>query len=1099
MKTAKIMKINEKHFDYITNEIKEKYEKDPFEFLFIGSSGFYVKQIADELSKKTNKTLNRDAFRVINQYITELLLNYEPNSTYIDRDFLKVYIENEIGNLVKQFKNDDDEFSSYLQVISKSQKSTEYILNIFEKKWEISRVEQNQPQNEDILKYSELYRNIDDSIDPESNLIKLYKKIEKSLEDFLNQKFDNSKTFQKNFDPISVYKWFYNEFPEILKSERKEKLGKTLIISGFFDMTPIMAKVLKCLFSLFDDVYFYIWEDVMDRGFNSLTSVYEFLKDSDFEIKHNYMGINKLFKEKNISIYQTSDSISEMENISKEIKKKILYENLSPSDFAIITPDNSSANMFADYLNEIKVPYRFKNDIPLSQSRIVIKLLQPLKTVVRGYEVEDMMAMIETGYAGDSELTMEEIESYLRHLDLLYSEVKTSFAQRKASWFNALKEEKNKILSNYKQTEEKERYEKTLNELNSLEIVFNNLFDILKQVKDSDKNKEGFLINTYRQLIKDWIDKDIINLNIFSDDELNKNQSIISEYNALNYFEQFLLKTEESLEKILKKNKKKRIKLDEYFRIISDLTEIETYRDSERYHNTVEIMNLNDSRFIHKKYKYYINFSEDFYPLITINPFLSSMLDNGTKLAKTNEKVQRRNLLISMAFAENIIFSYPISTLGGKTILPSMYEKEFIKLFKITPKKLYSEKRQVLPQNADEIYSFNEALLYYLINDIKTNDDDLKNSKENIKEIKNHIKNTLWNSRNSISIKNISHNKISSYIDCPFKFYMSYIAGIKGDIDFSIFATGNLKHKIMEKLFKKYPDFSQMREKYFNEDELLEEIKKIANQEWDDTINKGLEKYEAIKVVEIEKISEELLVSIGHILNKYIEIRKNMELNYDKVIKTELRVDTDINIGKYKNINLTTRIDRLDITSGDYSYIGFEGKDSFLDELKQGTYSILDYKNGSSFQSEQLLIYYIGLIHSEEWKNKINDNIYLKFQPLTIKDNGPTKNMQNKFIKIQKNLAIIKQKGNSKNFIGFGLYEFYDWLEKTIDSISNSDFTPIAQRDRIHKRFLEEMQEKYNTYSNETYYECDKCQYKKICSIMQYLDNFKIKESWFTK
>ncbi len=70
----------------------------------------------------------------------------------------------------------DEEFSQYLNVISNSQKSVEYLLDIFEKKWEISRV-----QDEKVVSSSEEYKILDNSINVESHLYKLYSKLEKKF------------------------------------------------------------------------------------------------------------------------------------------------------------------------------------------------------------------------------------------------------------------------------------------------------------------------------------------------------------------------------------------------------------------------------------------------------------------------------------------------------------------------------------------------------------------------------------------------------------------------------------------------------------------------------------------------------------------------------------------------------------------------------------------------------------------------------------------------------------------------------------------------------------------------------------------------------
>ena len=239
MKKAYLLDLKSDHFDEVVDFIFPLYAENPLDFLFIAPSGFYAKQVAEKVASKTDKTINRNAFMVINQYVTEMLKFYEPDAIILDRDFLKVYLEHEIMDLIEKEKK-DEEFSQYLNVIANSQKSVEYILDIFEKKWEISRV-----QDEKIVSNSEEYKILNDSIDVNSNLYKLFNKLEKSLEDILSTKFDMSIKYQRNYDPVSVYKWFYEIFPEILKNEGKRYLGKKVIISGFFDISPVVKKRLR--------------------------------------------------------------------------------------------------------------------------------------------------------------------------------------------------------------------------------------------------------------------------------------------------------------------------------------------------------------------------------------------------------------------------------------------------------------------------------------------------------------------------------------------------------------------------------------------------------------------------------------------------------------------------------------------------------------------------------------------------------------------------------------------------------------------------------------------------------------------------------------
>ena len=1078
MKKVHMLDLKNDHFEKVSDFIFPFYEENPLDFLFIAPSGFYAKQVAEKIALKTNKTINRNAFMVINQYITELLKFYEPDAIILDRDFLKVYLEHEIIGLIESEKK-DEEFSQYLNVISNSQKSVEYLLEIFEKKWEISRV-----QDEKVVSASEEYKILNDSISVDSHLYKLYNKLEKSLEDVLSTKFDMSIKYQRNYDPVSVYKWFYEIFPEILRNEGKKYLGKRVIISGFFDISPIINKTLKVLFELFEEVHFITWFEIQDRAFEPIRKIHNFLKDEGFVFDnwHTNGRLKEVYDDAQIYFVPMNNEITEIEYVSKDIKRKLINEDLSPDDFGIVVPNTSVARLVSDYLEEIKVPNRLKNDIPLAESQMVLILLQPIKTLVKGCEVEDLLAMVEGGYGGRTELTIDEIEYYLKKINLFYDVQKSSLNQRKDRWLTTIENEIKKRIFLVKSTEETERIQSELIELSELQRCLQNIFNILQEVQETGRKKKSITISDYRELIRKWIDNGNINFNIVNK-YLDVNL-IESEINAIKTFEMLLLNVEKSLEKIIKEDQK--INIDKFYKIISSLIQINTFRETERYANCVEIMSLEDSRFVKKRYKYFINFTEDNYPSIKVNPFLFSLDDQGISMSKLSEKISRRNLFISMIFAENIVFTYAKAQLNGDPIVPSPYEKEMRQSFKNV---CYSEKflfkKGNLPKESNNIFSENEAIIFYLLNNKKEllADQFLVESNRFVEQINNHS----WNLSNKTEIGKLSHTKISTYVDCPFNFYLSQVVHLKGDKDFDVFFEGLIKHRSLKELFSNYPDYPSMSHKFLNEKELKDEIRLVLENIWDDYVDDFFYSYQAIKEVVIEQFVEDLYGAIQALLENYIQIDKNKKLTFSQVLETELELTATIDVGIFKNLAIETRIDRIDLLNGNYMYL----LDSFDDELLPSAYSIVDYKNSKSFQSEQLLIYYLVLINSQEWKNKLTHNdVFLKFH-VTKKDN-----INKKFIKIQKDKIIYPQSGKRTQFVSFDFKEFEVWLEKILKSIEQSRFTPVVYKESEIKRFFKEMREKYNCAdSNEKEYNClnnyASCQFKSLCQLLNYKDGFK--------
>jgi len=1082
MKKAYLLDLKSDHFDEVVDFIFPLYAENPLDFLFIAPSGFYAKQVAEKVASKTDKTINRNAFMVINQYVTEMLKFYEPDAIILDRDFLKVYLEHEIMDLIEKEKK-DEEFSQYLNVIANSQKSVEYLLDIFEKKWEISRV-----QDEKIVSNSEEYKILNDSIDVNSNLYKLYNKLEKSLEDILSTKFDMSIKYQRNYDPVSVYKWFYEIFPEILKNEGKRYLGKNVIISGFFDISPIVKKTFKVLFKLFEEVHFITWIDIQDRAFESVRNIHTFLKEEDFifDKKCSKKNLKEVYENTKINFFPVHNEISEIEYVSKDIKRKLINESLSPNDFGIVVPNISSAKLLSDYLDEIKIPNRLKNDIPLAESQMVLILLQPIKTLVKGCEVEDLLAMVEGGYGDRTELTIEQIEYYLKKFNLLYDIHKSSLKQRRAKWMNAIEFEIDKRDSLVNCTEETERIQLERDEILELKKCFENVFNLLLMIEEIIKAKKSFTISDYRELVIKWIENGNIDFKII--EKYSGVNLIESEINAVKTFEALLLKVEKSLEKIIKEDQK--ISLDKFYKIISSLIQVDTFRETERYANCVEIMSIDDSRFVEKKYKYFIHFTEDNYPSIKVNPFLTSMDSASIPMAKLSEKISRRNLFISMIFAEKIMFTYAKAQLNGDPVVPSPYEKEIRQSFKNV---YYSEEfllqKGNLPRDSSNIFSENEAIIYYLINNKKEllPEQFLVTSKRFVNQIKDHS----WDLPNKTELGKLSHTKISTYVDCPFKYYLSYVIHLKGDKKFEKFFEGLIKHRTLKELFDvngEKIDYQMMSQKRLNEDELRDEIKSILEYVWDDYVDDFLYSYQAIKEVNIEEFVEDLYVTIETLLDDYIYIDKNKTLTFSEVLETEVKVKTNIDIGIFENTELETRIDRIDLLNGNYMYL----LDEFDNELLPGTYSIVDYKNSKSFQSEQLLIYYLSLINSQEWKKKLsNSDVFLKFH-VTKKDN-----VNKKFIKIQKDKIIYRKSGRSVKYVSFDFKEFEVWLEKILKSINQSQFTPIAYKKKEIKRFFKEMREKYDCAdSEESDYNCfisnSYCEFESLCRLLTYKENFRV-------
>jgi len=95
------------------------------------------------VARNIKKTLNRDAFRVVNQYITEMLKFHNYNAEVLDRDFYTIYIKYLIDQINQDYEKQRESVPAgdaklvILRTLSKSNTIISYIVEIFEKLWEL--------------------------------------------------------------------------------------------------------------------------------------------------------------------------------------------------------------------------------------------------------------------------------------------------------------------------------------------------------------------------------------------------------------------------------------------------------------------------------------------------------------------------------------------------------------------------------------------------------------------------------------------------------------------------------------------------------------------------------------------------------------------------------------------------------------------------------------------------------------------------------------------------------------------------------------------------------------------------------------------------
>jgi len=1025
MRKAIIIEPNSNHFDYLAKEIKKYY--NPYSFLFIGPTGHYVRQVSDKFAVLLGKTINKDSFMVINQYVTEKLLKNNMDAVYFDRDFLKAFIAEKVEELLKAHEKNIDSYYDFLRVVSRSKGIIDYILDLFEKAWEL-----NNSENIQIPTY---YKEIETILNQDGNLPKLLKELLREIALFF-QKTENI------FDPITTYKWY------IENAEFFENQKETLVISGFFDLTPLIRKTLQKLFEKSQNVYFYVWQKISDRAFKEIDEVYKFLEENNFQIgeikpiKLNLKTFTEGFSFKNPS--------SEIKNICGKIKRLII-NGVKPGDIAVVAPNNQIMFQLSEEMKDMSIPHNISGTVKLSESKIVKMLLQPLKTIFSGYEIEDILALIESPYVPNRKLTMDQVEELFKEFGFLTIDLKPSLITEKniEEIFLAPINEKIEKLSQIKEDDTYQERVDKIEEYKNFSEIIKTTFDLLISI---EKNMKNDFFEWYKNFAKETIN----NISLFKNDQYLNDESIMKELNALFKFSEILTKLQK-YKSVLFKNKK--VSWETLYKILNNLLNVETYKTSLRYSNSVEIFDVSTARFVGKKYKFFVHFVDSYYPSFNINPLILQTKSNSRNFASYIEEIERRNTILSFIFSEKNFISYPTASLKGEPILPSQYMKEFCNSIK-------QEKEEDILPNPKNIYSIQDKEIFTAL---QKRGNLLKSSEKE------------W--LRSFQISTLSHSKISSYVDCPFYFFLREIAKVKPiSKDKTYLYKGILIHRILKEIFDK--------NLFSNSEEInVEEIKKLVEKEYNEIFRNEMAQYSLPKMIKIDEYSNLLSNFLFENLSEegYLKIVGKFKLHRKKTKELETQYKTSLQF-KDKDYEFEVRIDRIDELDKNYSnFIGKNSKEvqKNITESQKKSLAIIDYKSSlKKIYAEQLLLY--DLVYRKSIKAENFDTFLIFF-------NTSGDYPKNYFIKREDNKLILKGAGSSTSYFEVSYQFFLNWLVEIIEKISSGNFVPIALESNNNeiKPFLNYIKD-LTTYNIKTTKEKKCINYNNSCDFADICQNFEI-------
>jgi len=1054
---AYVVPIDRNHFEFVANQIAGLYEEDPLNFLFIGPSEFYVRQIADNVARQINKTINRDAFRVINQYVTEILRLNNYDAEVFDRDFYTVYVTDVIDKIQSDAKfAGDSQKQIILRTLAKSPTIIEYIVDLFEKIWELNLYGDSGTTEAELTGTYALIRDVmQNPTTPFAEIPnEVIRKMEQSAERLKGKKI---------YDPISVYRWYVDQ------AEYVEPSRKYLVLSGFLDISPLIRKALMKMTEKSENVFFFVWQKPSDFSFDQLDEVYSFLELAGFEIKTDFC------KQRIISLRELIDNVRRIKipvenelyqyNYVASQVKKLLLQGERPDDIAIITPSGSIAKRLMEEFNEAKIPYRYSGKIPITQSKVVQILTQPLETYFNEFKTENLLAIIESPLIPERKLTMDEIEDLFKQFGYysvnLTLSILRDYEKRYEIFFRSLDNEIEEIERQKEKGEmEEDVYFETIKRLDQLKefrSVIEKLFSILDEI-DQNNGKTNFF-EWYRMFIlrysknfeKAFEESEEEGFSEHRAERVEVSRSLGNEVNAFSKFIETINKLEDYVEKIVELGERTKIEgWKKIYRLLTVMLNSSGYRETFKSANVVDIVDLSNARFLSKKYKFFLEFTDDYYPSIEkINPLLFKTNSERSKIYEMIEEWERRSFILSIMFSDESQLVVPLATNTGDMLVPSKYLSEFAEL--------ENEREKFVPTLSD-IYS----------------EIDYEIEKLKLEKLENSSILSLSEDEfivGGVEVNEFSYNKINTYMKCPLQFYFQQVVDIykpgatiesKKSIN-----DGLIVHRVMNKFFGEF-----LKKTIFEVDE--KQVISWVDEEYRKLYSEGIYAHSIPRRMKVEEISKNLLPLLKAFVRdkKVINLKQRSisipegylegepekpttankeELISEKILSLEKEFTAQY--GKYSFVARVDRIDEVSVLASKNSEAN--GKTNhFLDNgSDEGEgYAILDYKyadvrNYSTI--EQLMFYDWILQKSNDSAINTGDRVY--FILFSLKPDGKGKyTYEYEYAKRQndgdspKIFLPIGKRGKISGYTTFDYEIFENWLMELISMITEEgSFTPV--------------------------------------------------------
>ncbi len=747
----------------------------------------------------------------------------------------------------------------------------------------------------------------------------------------------------------------------------------TIIVDGFSGMSRLEIRLLSALASSSQkDCYVRLLKNRINSSVNMYVDRFEKELISEFTelrmpYKNSYSDFNSYdsadfyaslfsldFKhaKTDIEIIEALNREDEIKNICMTILDKVQNENLTFSDFAVISSNvDEYKSKILRVFSLYGVPCYFDEKKPISAHYFVDFLVSSFNAIIKNYDKDEIIALVK------SALKFIDIETDI-NLNQLIFDFESHLYKKNINYNDFFCEEKwetyfSKTIDSLNQTKNAtaEQVEGLKNKQTSLLNLRNQLLYPLKELAES--------LNT-AQHFEDVII--LVELYIKNSGLLEKIDECINETDndreikTLNVIKNQITKTIEQVKKLS---------------INSDFTSEEVL-EMIKYgiaefkvgltppaEETVILGNLARTMFTSAKYIFFPFANEGVYPktssgasLIFTEKEIELMEKNGYDNIKSSNKFYDKevyDIYEKICKAEKkIYFSYSLKDDTGKELLRSpfvdMMKNNGAKLTKVPSfslKKIASKGNKrllfetILREN-DINLSLGSKIEFYQNNGFAREFEVMQGAKRCYEY---HM------SKNQVldkgKVLKLSVTRLDKQANCPFSYFVDYILKPKTLLadEVNQLETGNLFHGVLESFTQKYilSDYSE---------DFLQNIE-----------TKLLEIYNQ-KASELEGFSYDnenafrkfvLPISIKLFANNFAEqLRSSLKKNVD--IYPEIPYRYSYNIAGYRVV-LNGVIDRLDVFK-DIKTKSFDGEESSHDYLR-----VVDYKSGRAEYNEEKILF----------------------------------------------------------------------------------------------------------------------------------------------